>query len=391
MKVGIYLSSIDDYAESGGCSIFVTSVLQALSAHIGKTHHELVLITGLNSKSCNIYNFKPIVIPNKPFIKNKIIAYGLKHIGVNTPTIDEYLKEMSIDILVYIFPMNYLTTEIPFITTVWDLEHRNQPFFPEVSRDGLWNHRDDVYSKLLKRAAFVITGTEAGKKEINFYYQVNSNRIRVIPLPVPMLESERSNRNNLNILDKYNIPRGYIFYPAQFWPHKNHANLLMATKLLYEEHGLEIPLVFVGSDQGNLEYIRTFSEKLGLIGKVFFLGFVPREDLIQLYVNAFALAYVSFFGPDNLPPLEAFALGCPVVAAHVSGAAEQLGDAAILVDPASPHSIAKGLLEIQDCNVRQALIARGREKVSSSFTSTDYAQELINILDEFEAVRNCWR
>ena len=37
-------------------------------------------------------------------------------------------------------------------------------------------------------------------------------------------------------------------------------------------------------------------------------------DLVALYRHAFALAYVTFFGPENLPPLEAFGLGCPVVA-----------------------------------------------------------------------------
>jgi glycosyltransferase involved in cell wall biosynthesis len=43
------------------------------------------------------------------------------------------------------------------------------------------------------------------------------------------------------------------------------------------------------------------------------------------------LRYPSFFGAENLPPLEAFALGCPVIAADMPGAREQLGDAAILV------------------------------------------------------------
>ena len=52
------------------------------------------------------------------------------------------------------------------------------------------------------------------------------------------------------------------------------------------------------------------------------------------------LLYQSFFGPENLPPLEAFALGCPVIAANVSGAVEQLGDAAILVDPKTLEEIA---------------------------------------------------
>ncbi|MFM6269445.1 MAG: glycosyltransferase, partial [Dolichospermum sp.] len=55
--------------------------------------------------------------------------------------------------------------------------------------------------------------------------------------------------------------------------------------------------------------------------------------MTSLYINAFSLAFMSFFGPDNLPPLEAMALGCPVIASKVSGSEEQLGNNALLVNP----------------------------------------------------------
>jgi glycosyltransferase involved in cell wall biosynthesis len=53
-------------------------------------------------------------------------------------------------------------------------------------------------------------------------------------------------------------------------------------------------------------------------GPVHILGIVTREDLLDLYVGARALVYVSYFGPENLPPLEAFGLGCPVIVSKVS-------------------------------------------------------------------------
>ncbi len=52
---------------------------------------------------------------------------------------------------------------------------------------------------------------------------------------------------------------------------------------------------------------------------------------------------MTFFGPENLPPLEAFALKCPVIASNVSGSEEQLGDAAILVNPVNPEEIAQAI------------------------------------------------
>ena len=60
-----------------------------------------------------------------------------------------------------------------------------------------------------------------------------------------------------------------------------------------------------------------------------------------MYKNAFALVYASFLGPNNIPPLEACALGCPVVAANIPGAFEQMGDAAAFFDPKDEYDLAE--------------------------------------------------
>ena len=86
------------------------------------------------------------------------------------------------------------------------------------------------------------------------------------------------------VLSKYGIPGGYLFFPAQFWPHKNHVGLLLAVKLLREKHGLRFPVVFVGSDPGNRQYVQDLTEELGLSSQVHFLGFVPQKDLVGLYL-----------------------------------------------------------------------------------------------------------
>jgi glycosyltransferase involved in cell wall biosynthesis len=181
-----------------------------------------------------------------------------------------------------------------------------------------------------------------------------------------------------------------LFYPAQFWAHKNHVNLLLAVRELRDEHGLILPVVFVGSDKGNMEHVRRRVGELGLTTQVHFLGFVPQVDLITLYRKAFALIYVTFFGPDNLPPLEAFTLQCPVVASDVSGAREQLGEAALLVDPTNPHEIANSVKSLYDHpELRHALIERGLER-ASRWTGRDFVTGIFLILDEFEAIRHSW-
>jgi glycosyltransferase involved in cell wall biosynthesis len=98
---------------------------------------------------------------------------------------------------------------------------------------------------------------------------------------------------------------------------------------------------------------------------------------------------VTFFGPGSIPPLEAFALGCPVIASNVSGAHEQLGDCAILVDPRSPDEIANAIKSLWDNpEFRQELISRGYGR--KVWTGLEFVRSVFEILDEFENVRNTW-
>jgi len=41
----------------------------------------------------------------------------------------------------------------------------------------------------------------------------------------------------------------------------------------------------------------------------------------------------TFFGPTNIPPLEAIAVGCPVAVSNIYGMPHQLGDAALYFNP----------------------------------------------------------
>jgi Glycosyltransferase len=287
-------------------------------------------------------------------------------------------------------PFDCITMEIPYITVIWDLQHRVQPCFPEVSEHGRWNWRERNFADLCRRASIIITGTNAGKAEIEYFYQVPANRIKILPHPTPRFALDAPSRDDGAILNKYHIPEGYLFYPAQFWAHKNHAGLLLAAQLLRDTYNLTFPLVFVGADRGNCKHVRELVDRLDLAGQVYFLGFVPQNDLISLYRKAFALTYMTFFGPENLPPLEAFALGCPVIASKVEGAEEQLGDAAVLVDPKDARQVALAVKSLHDdVTLRQMLIQRGLTR-ARRFTGEDFVSGIFSALDDFELVRRCW-
>jgi glycosyltransferase involved in cell wall biosynthesis len=323
---------------------------------------------------------------------NKLKVFAKKHLSQNSSNIIAYIIAHKIDIT-WSLGLDCPFMDIPFIATVWDLIHRVQPYFPEVCVDGYWLQRESFYAETLRRATYIVTGTQVGKTEVERFYNVPPDRIKVIPFATPKFALEApqcTDSDRIHILKKYSITQEYLFYPAQFWPHKNHIGLLLALKYLKDDYNISFSIVFAGSNQGNLTFIQQKVDEFSLSEQVKFLGFVSSEDLTLLYQNAFALTYVTFAGPDNLPPLEAFGLGCPVIASRVSGAEEQLGKAAMLVDPRKYKDIALAIRALKENpDLRQTFVERGLVR-AVQWTGKDYIREICSILDEFAPIRRCW-
>lgn len=405
MKVCVFHGNYSS-ADIGGSHTFESQLFKALKELLVESHHAFFLFQYGSplqelTHQPQLDESPPDLSPPPSSIAVKIkalIVSQLRAVIRRLKPVKAWLKRLELNALqksgiqfTLSLSPSYLTTEIPYLVIVWDLQHRRQPYFPEVSAGGVWESREHYYSTMLRRAAIVITGTAAGKAEIEQFYQVSSERIKILPFPTPQFALDAPPDAGKQILEKYQLPANYLFYPAQFWPHKNHVGLLLALKLLRDQYNISIPLVFSGSDQGNLAHVQRVVEQLNLAEQVHFIGFVPQADLIALYRQAFALTYMSFCGPDNLPPLEAMALGCPVIASRVSGAEEQLGDAALLFDlKDSEQAVALAIKALwDDPSLRQSLINRGVER-AWSWTSKDYVHGIFSILDEFEVMRRCW-
>jgi len=135
--------------------------------------------------------------------------------------------------------------------------------------------------------------------------------------------------------DRYRLPEKFILYPARFWEHKNHRSLIEAVRLLKQTIP-DLKLVLAGSQQNayaaSVELVRRYD----LMDDVLFLGHIPDDDMPELYRRARAMVMPTFYGPTNIPPLEAFVAGCPVAVSAVYGmctkrtfAGGRLGPAAV--------------------------------------------------------------
>jgi glycosyltransferase involved in cell wall biosynthesis len=397
MRIGVYLGDISPRV--GGGFTFQEDILEALIELHRCAQHSFVIYSNLangpipnldprrlrfecthNGRLRKLQTWASVYFDGLAFLRSSL---GWKN------RFERDLNKHAVEFVWFVTPA-YYPIDTPYAYTIWDLQHRLQPWFPEFSSHGRWQFREKSYQQAIARAATILTPNSVGKEEVVRFYQVPPERVRTLPHPTPSFALLPPSDNDQAALGKYHIPANFLFYPAQFWAHKNHISLIAAVKMLKEQDGIALPLVFVGADYGNLEYIKDSVHRWNMDDQVHFLGFVPREDLLMLYRNAVALTYVSFCGPENLPPLEAFALGCPVIASRVSGAAEQLGTAALLVNPGNVAEIAAAIKSVyRDGQLRQALITAGKQR-ANKFTAKDYVRELFDLFDEFETVRRCW-
>lgn len=304
-------------------------------------------------------------------------------LAIKEPSHYTYFRKLNIRLL-YNMNQHHLPAPVPFIQTVWDANHRVHPFFPEFSysRYG-FDQLDRDLSRCLPKASFVITGTHAGGQQLCTFYRLSPERIRVIPLPAPKLDHPIAHS-----IDLPTTP--YLFYPARFWPHKDHITLIHALSHLRSSYGVRIHLVLTGQDSGGLAYILETAESLGVRDQLRVLGNVPDEALPQLYRNALALVFASPVGPDNLPPLEAMVLNCPVIAARSEGSDEQLQESALFFDPYNDSQLAEQIWRLHnDPLLRDELIHRGQDLVQQRSPSL-YAQKLHAIFAEFRLIGRSW-
>lgn len=277
---------------------------------------------------------------------------------------------------------------IPSIMAIHDLQHRLQPQFPEVSADYRFETREYLYRNAARHCDVLTVDSEVGKEDLlNLYaeYGATPDRIRVLPfIPPPYLRPVGSEEAEAD-LARFRLPDRFLFYPAKFWPHKNHVSIIEALSELPASH--QVHVVFCGSNKGRYiaETFRSVVEsakRRGLEDRVHYLGYVSDDEMSALYTRASALVMPTFFGPTNIPVIEAWNFGLPVITSDVRGIREQVGDAGVLVDPGSSSELADAIRRVwNDDRLVQKLVAAGRAKLEE-YTPTDFRERLRAIIEE---------
>jgi glycosyltransferase involved in cell wall biosynthesis len=303
------------------------------------------------------------------------------------PHVRQWLSRLGLDLLIFGSPdPRSFEIGLPYVLAVHDLQHRLQPEFPEVSVDGEYERREYAFRNGVRYAAMVLVDSEVGREEVlNAYGDwISPERIAVLPfVPPPYLDRPTAAKVD-EVRSRYGVPGRYLLFPAQFWPHKNHVRVIEAMSAL-RRAGVAISILLTGSAGDPIRSqvatdVRQAVERGGLTDAVMMAGHVPDADMAGLYAGSVGVVLPTFFGPTNIPVLEAWKLDVPILTSDIRGIREQVGDAALLVEPRSVDSIADGLKRLwTDEVLRQQLVQAGRRRVDS-YGPTQFAERLADAI-----------
>jgi glycosyltransferase involved in cell wall biosynthesis len=388
MRVGILTNIVSP--KTGGAYSFIETIIQDIVT--SKSNNEFIIFV-IDSSAPKRYENNNILYINiyrrKPCLLYRIIRKFFKiFLNKNIDTsIERTIKNENIDLL-WILGPNYIDTKIPFIFTVWDLGHRILPCFPEINENNEWENREATYQNMLPKATFIITGNDTGKNEILNNYSVNPEKIHIIPFPIP---SYCFNNANQSYTPSITVKSPFIFYPAQFWAHKNHVILIDTIEWLKNEKNTIIYCYFTGHDYGNLAYIKKTIIKKNLEDQIFVLGFINREKLVYLYKNALAMVFPSLLGPNNIPPLEAAAFGCPVLYSNLQGHIEQMEGVGLPIDPKNYIEIGEAIIKIYHNTIYRDELISGELDFAQKYKSYSYFHQMEKIINLFYHYYKTWK
>lgn len=244
-----------------------------------------------------------------------------------------------------------LISPCPVVVTIHDLIPLLLPAYR-----GKWSMR--WYIRLVgwtaRRARAVIAVSQATGNDVARHLAIPPQRIHVVHEGVPPACRPVLGATSLEaVRRKYHLPEQFLLYIGGFDVRKNLPALFSAFAFLHLNRppNTSSPSLVVAGPlpEGDTPFApdpRSLATDLQITPHVHCPGLIEDEDLPALYSLATALVYPSRFEGFGLPPLEAMACGCPVIAANNTSLPEVVGDGGILLDPDDAVGLAATMQEL---------------------------------------------
>lgn len=214
-----------------------------------------------------------------------------------------------------------------------------------------------VRPRLVRRARALITISDFSRREIARSCGLAESRFEIVPDSAEHILGVESDPQ---ILQRHGLEPGrYALCVGNQSPNKNIA--LAIDAFAVAESGEGMRLAVAGGTPAALATAR-INEAPWLST----LGRVSDGELRALYENAAVFIFPSIYEGFGVPPLEAMALGCPVISSDSSAMPEVLGEAAFFFTSGDARSCAARIGEVLalDAAGRRSLVAAGQAQAA---------------------------
>ena len=276
-------------------------------------------------------------------------------------------------------PHGLARVRIPAVVTMHDVAWRTFP--------AMYHRWDRAIYDLKARHACreaqrIVAISEATKRDVCDFYNVEEEKVEVIYQPVQELYYAEPNKELAQQRLKGYLPQLPADYHLEVGSVNSRKNLLGIVRALEcIPAGERLPLVVVGNGREYLEEVNSYVRSHQL--NPWFLLFTDIYDnrlLRYLYECAAAFVYPSFSEGFGLPVVEAQLSGTPVVTSNVSCLPEAGGPHALLADPAQPESIAHAIRTLlADDDARRQRGRNSREWAVETFAPERLAEQMMQM------------
>jgi len=382
--IAVDLTPVLPGGENGGARIFVLELIRRLSelapstrfvlltqaashdglAELDRSNVERRLVVGDlvgNGLRPRLLALAGRLLPRLPAWLRSLLSrlgYGLNRLLKRVGT-GGLLGDLGAELLFCPFTApTYWEPGVPVVSVLYDLQYRAYPEF--FAAEDVAN-REATFRDACRRATLLVAISEYARASTIAAADLDPARVLTIPLRLARrLVVEPCSR--AGVFDRFGLEaEGYLLYPANFWPHKNHVRLFEAFAMA-REMGLpnDLKLVCTGAPGARLDAIQESVVGFGVADRVCFPGYVSDEALAELMSRATGLIFPSLYEGFGLPVIEAMSFGVPVACSDRTALPEVVGDAALLFDPTEPSAIARSILVLTlDHERRASLVEAG--------------------------------
>jgi glycosyltransferase involved in cell wall biosynthesis len=412
-RVAVDLTPIRRGGENGGAKIFVLELLNQLANVAPDT--EFVLLTQAASHdelaALDRSNVRRLLVvsPSAGSWLRKLVRVLARHLMPCIPRVlkggvtrfgyrlnhalqgrgaKSLMQKIDTDLLFCPFTApTFYSPGVPTVCTIYDLQYKTYPefFSPEDVA-----HRDLAFTEACRKADALVAISNFSRDEAIAYGKLSPIQISTIYLRTAKRFENEKQLGNYSLEKSGLSPKRYLLYPANFWLHKNHENLIGAFKMACQtELDKDIKLVCTGSPDKRQDCIISMAIEMGISGRIIFPGYLSNSDLSILMKNSAGLIFPSLYEGFGMPVVEAMAAGVPVACSNTTSLPEVVDEAAILFDPHDPSQIVLAMTSlVKDEALRARLIQTGLQRAAEFSDSMRMAREYWEIFLQASARRN---